>query len=67
MDAEVVGSRGVSSHATCARHAGGAVRRVCYLGYMRQLMPRQQAHVRAVREAKGIKAAISGAKRILDR
>ena len=30
-----------------------------YMGYMRQLKPRQKAQVRKVREAKGVRAAIA--------
>jgi hypothetical protein len=29
-----------------------------YMGYMRQLKPRQKARVRKIREAKGVRAAI---------
>jgi len=36
-----------------------------YMGYMRQLKPRQKAQVRTIREAKGVRAAIQRAKRIL--
>ena len=32
-----------------------------YMGYMRQLKPRQKAQVRKVREAKGVRAAIERA------
>ena len=33
-----------------------------YMGYMRQLKPRQKAQVREIRVAKGVQAAISWAK-----
>ena len=33
-----------------------------YMGFMRQLKPRQKAQVRKIREAKGVKAAIARAK-----
>jgi uncharacterized protein (DUF4415 family) len=36
-----------------------------YMGYMRQLGPRQQARVRAVKEKKGFEAATRGARRII--
>jgi hypothetical protein len=35
-----------------------------YMGYMRQLKPRQKAQVRQVREAKGMRAAIRRAKEL---
>ncbi|HEV8701763.1 MAG TPA: hypothetical protein VGV60_10880 [Candidatus Polarisedimenticolia bacterium] len=35
-----------------------------YMGYMRQLKPRQKAQVREVRDAKGIAVAISRAKEL---
>ena len=35
-----------------------------YMGFMRQLKPRQKAQVRRVREAKGVRAAIARAKRL---
>jgi hypothetical protein len=35
-----------------------------YLGYMRGLKPRQKAKVRAIREKKGVRAAIAAAKRM---
>jgi hypothetical protein len=34
-----------------------------YMGYVRQLKPRQKAQVRKIREAKGVRAAIAKAKR----
>lgn len=34
-----------------------------YMGYMRQLKPRQKAQVRKIREAKGVRVAIQRAKR----
>jgi hypothetical protein len=33
-----------------------------YMGYMRQLKPRQKAQVRKIKEAKGVRAAIATAK-----
>ena len=36
-----------------------------YMGYMRQLKPRQKANVRQVKQEKGIKAAISSARSII--
>ena len=38
-----------------------------YMGYMRQLKPRQKAQVRKIKETKGVKAAISKAKRLSER
>ena len=38
-----------------------------YMGYMRQLGPRQQARVRAVKEKRGFEAAIGVARRIAGR
>ena len=35
-----------------------------YMGYMRQLKPRQKAQVRKVRETKGVRAAIQSAKQL---
>jgi len=35
-----------------------------YMGYMRQLKPRQKAQVRKVKEAKGVRAAIQVARRM---
>ncbi len=35
-----------------------------YMGYMRQLKPRQKVQVRRIREAKGVKAAIVRAKQL---
>jgi hypothetical protein len=35
-----------------------------YMGYMRQLKPRQKAQVRRIREAKGMRAAIDKARQI---
>ena len=35
-----------------------------YIGYIRNLKPRQKAQVRKIREAKGMKAAISRARRL---
>jgi hypothetical protein len=35
-----------------------------YMGYMRQLKPRQKAQVRKIREAKGVRAAIVRAREI---
>jgi hypothetical protein len=35
-----------------------------YMGYMRQLRPRQKAQVRKLREAKGVRAAIERARRM---
>ncbi|MGH7228462.1 MAG: hypothetical protein ACREIH_04530 [Nitrospiraceae bacterium] len=35
-----------------------------YMGYMRQLKPRQKAQVRRIREGKGVRVAIATAKRI---
>src|SRR5437667_4976952 len=34
-----------------------------YMGYMRQLKPRQKVRVRKIREAKGVRAAIATARR----
>jgi hypothetical protein len=36
-----------------------------YMGYMRQLKPRQKAQVRKIREAKGVGAAIARAKTLV--
>ena len=38
-----------------------------YMGYVRQLKPRQKAQVRKIREAKGVRAAVSQAKRLANR
>lgn len=38
-----------------------------YMGFMRQLKPRQKADVRAVREKKGIETAIKRARQMADR
>jgi hypothetical protein len=38
-----------------------------YMGYMRQLGPRQQARVKAVKEKRGFEAAIMAAKRMTGR
>jgi hypothetical protein len=38
-----------------------------YLGYIRQLKPRQRAEVRAVREKKGVEAAIKRARKYAGR
>jgi hypothetical protein len=38
-----------------------------YLGYMRQLKPRARAKVRAVREKKGVEAAIASARKLASR
>jgi len=35
-----------------------------YMGYMRQLRPRQKAQVRRIREAKGVRAAITQARHL---
>ncbi len=35
-----------------------------YMGYMRQLKPRQKAQVRKIKEAKGVRAAIHSAERL---
>lgn len=35
-----------------------------YMGFMRQLKPRQKAQVRKVKDAKGVRAAITRAKRL---
>jgi len=35
-----------------------------YMGYLRSLKPRQKARVKALRAAKGVRAAISAAKRL---
>lgn len=35
-----------------------------YMGYMRQLRPRQKAQVRKIREAKGVRAAIERAREL---
>jgi hypothetical protein len=35
-----------------------------YMGYMRQLKPRQKAQVRTVRQARGVKAAIVRAREL---
>ncbi len=35
-----------------------------YIGYMRQLKPRQKAQVRKIRQAKGVRAAIATARRL---
>jgi hypothetical protein len=35
-----------------------------YMGYMRQMKPKQKAGVRKVREAKGVRAAIALARRL---
>ncbi len=35
-----------------------------YMGFMRQLKPRQKAQVRKIREAKGVRAAIARARRL---
>ncbi len=35
-----------------------------YMGYMRQLKPRQKAQVRKIREAEGVRAAIATARRL---
>ncbi len=35
-----------------------------YMGYMRQLKPRQKAQVRKIRQAKGVRAAIATARRL---
>ena len=36
-----------------------------YMGYMRQLKPKQKAQVRRIKEAKGVRAAIQRAKAIV--
>lgn len=36
-----------------------------YMGFMRQLKPRQKAQVRNIKEAKGVRAAIAKAKSLL--
>ncbi len=36
-----------------------------YMGYVRQLKPRQKAQVRKIREVKGVKAAIGKARILL--
>ena len=36
-----------------------------YMGYMRQLKPRQKAQVRKIRKTKGVRTAIATAKRTL--
>ena len=38
-----------------------------YMGYMRQLKPRQKAQVRKIREAKGVRMAIVRAKLMVTR
>jgi len=38
-----------------------------YMGFMRQLKPRQKAQVRKVKEAKGVRAAIHRARELLER
>jgi len=38
-----------------------------YMGFMRQLKPRQKAQVRKIREAKGVRAAIERAKEMTHR
>jgi hypothetical protein len=38
-----------------------------YMGYMRQLKPRQKAEVRAVKEKKGVEAAIRRAQQLAQR
>ena len=38
-----------------------------YMGYMRQLKPKQKAQVRKIKETKGVRAAISKAKRLSER
>jgi hypothetical protein len=35
-----------------------------YMGYMRQLKPRQKAQVRKIREVKGVRVAIAAARRL---
>ena len=35
-----------------------------YMGYVRQLKPRQKAQVRKIKEAKGVRAAIAKARRL---
>jgi hypothetical protein len=38
-----------------------------YMGYMRQLKPRQKAQIRKIKETKGVRAAIGEAKRFRER
>ncbi len=38
-----------------------------YMGYVRQLKPRQKAHVRKIREAKGVRAAIVRAREMAEK
>ena len=37
-----------------------------YMGFMRQLKPPQKAHVRKIREAKGVRAAIARARKFAE-
>ncbi len=37
-----------------------------YMGYMRQLKPRQKAQVRRIRETKGVRAAIQRARKLAE-
>jgi hypothetical protein len=50
-------ARPVSARTRTARVLQGR-----YMGYMRQLKPRQKAQVRRIRESKGVKAAITRAR-----
>jgi hypothetical protein len=46
------------------KHRAALVLQGRYMGYMRQLKPRQKAQVRKIKEAKGVRAAIARAKRL---
>jgi hypothetical protein len=48
-----------------AKARGSLVLQGRYMGYVRQLKPRQKAQVRKIREAKGVRAAINAAKRLV--
>ena len=45
-----------------AKARASLVRQGRYMGYMRQLKPRQKAQVRRIKETRGVRAAISRAK-----
>jgi len=65
-------SNGQAPKAVPARHRPGLsakgraslVLQGRYMGYMRQLTPRQKAQVRQVKEAKGVRAAIARAREL---
>ncbi len=57
-------SNGIVKRRVSAKTRAARILQGRYMGYMRQLKPRQKAQVRKIRESKGVRAAIARARKM---